>query len=346
MCCHDGLAPERTLSDFVGYSDNLEHCEDLCNEYKYFGRQGLGECWCGDEIRFDHGSLSPDCDCNGTDVGDLIECIYSAVQLVTVDTAPTFNTDKPDEGIAEISIEVVEYPPKIDGVVYLSFCMHTTMKKDGYAMMDSRSPFFSEFHYDGNFDVTVEVVPWTPFDVISDTTVFTADAFVCDPSSWTVNTDLLEIGGVLYICISPKSDQLTTMIEEVNFLKLDQNDGENTFDAVADTVPSPVTIVTGKGSRNIIIGTRVPASFFRTDFEINGVGEVVLKQRNRLLGSTKMDESRSLQEDVENNGPGAFLLNFKVVKLEEPTGSARSNASSNLKISIILLIFGVLHCLN
>jgi len=181
------------------------------------------------------------------------------------------------------------------------------------------------------------------------------EAFVCDPSTFTEITDPLRIGGVLYVCVTPKSTQLTTLIADVLDFTLTQDDGGTNFDAVTATVPSPVTIVTAKGTRRVIIGTRVPASFFDTGGDITGLGEVLLAQQNGPPGISPPDISppdvgaRQLGSDgtpsrALQGGTNGFTLNIEVDSLARSSRSSGSTVSSSMKMSLIFSLVGALYC--
>jgi len=251
-----------------------------------------------------------------------------------------------NEGIVETKVKIKSWPPKdADGITRVSFCMITTLADEagGYDMQMSRTPFESEFHYDGNFDIEFGVLQNGPGPGADQKMLYTAEAFVCDPSTFTESAAPLRIGGVLYVCVTPTSTQLTTLIADVLDFQLTQDDGAAAFDAVTASVPSPVTIVTAKGTRKVIIGTRVPASFFDTGGDITGNGEVLLGQQNspqnngaRQLGS---DGTPSRELQGATNG---FTLKIKVDKL---TRSSGSTVSSSLKMSMLFSFVGALYCL-
>eukprot|EP00588_Corethron_pennatum_P013207 CAMPEP_0194266894 /NCGR_PEP_ID=MMETSP0169-20130528/1636_1 /TAXON_ID=218684 /ORGANISM="Corethron pennatum, Strain L29A3" /LENGTH=474 /DNA_ID=CAMNT_0039007669 /DNA_START=158 /DNA_END=1582 /DNA_ORIENTATION=+ len=339
-CCHDAIAPERTLSDFLGYSDNIETCMSLCLNYTYFGRQGAGECWCGDELFFDHGAIDSGCDCNGTDVGDLIECIYSKVHRVSVDYSGRPDPNPRDEGIAQTAVAIHNYP-EIDasGITRINFCMVTTLTDvAGHRMQLARTPFESEFHYDGNFAIEVEVgFNDATGTGAADRTLYTAEAFVCDPATFTETADPVEIGGVLYVCVTPKSTQRTTLIVDVINFRLSQDGDAAVFDAVDATVPSDVTVIAARGTRNLIIGTRLPAMFYVTGGDITGVGEVVLGQQDRRLDTGGGSGARGLQAGASDG----FRLKITVNKF---AGSSGVSGLHSRKMSTIFFLVGALYC--
>eukprot|EP00588_Corethron_pennatum_P015798 CAMPEP_0194279810 /NCGR_PEP_ID=MMETSP0169-20130528/14138_1 /TAXON_ID=218684 /ORGANISM="Corethron pennatum, Strain L29A3" /LENGTH=383 /DNA_ID=CAMNT_0039024279 /DNA_START=49 /DNA_END=1197 /DNA_ORIENTATION=+ len=54
---------------------DVEHCSKMCADFKYFGRQWTGQCWCGNE-GYDKYGATGGCACNGGIVGDFIQCVW------------------------------------------------------------------------------------------------------------------------------------------------------------------------------------------------------------------------------------------------------------------------------
>jgi len=195
----------------------------------------------------------------------------------------------------------------------------------------------------------------------SDSTWITA--FVCDPGTFTKTTALLEIGGILYVCVTPKSTQPTTVIEDVGVIENVINfrltkDGKTTnfdlsssnkegfdfenkevfdFDLAVSTVTSSVATIEGLNTRQIIIATPVPAIFFDAGGDITAEGALVITQKD-LLHDTSDFPVRGLQADANN----VFRLNIKVDKY---AGSSGASGLNSLKMSTIFFIVGALSCL-
>jgi len=223
--------------------------------------------------------------------------------------------------------------------------MVTTLNSEGYDMQHARTPFASEFYYDGNFDIEFGVMQNGPGPGADKKMLYTWRLSCAIRARSRKSPTRSGSGGVLYVCVTPKSTQLTTLIADVLDFTLTQDDGGTNFDAVTATVPSPVTIVTAKGTRRVIIGTRVPASFFDTGGDIMGLGEVLLAQQNspqntgaRRLGSDGTP-SRALQ-----GGTNGFTLNIEVDSLARSSRSSGSTVSSSMKMSLIFSLVGALYC--
>jgi len=110
------------------------------------------------------------------------------------------------------------------------------------------------------------------------------------------------------------------------------------FDAVRPGgITSSVTIVVSKNTRRLIIGSRLPASFFNTDALIEGTGEVILSQ-----GARKLKSGRGLQEDVTQ------VFNFRLRTEKKPPlmgGSVRSGVLTSNTLSLAVSILATFHCL-
>merc|ERR1712238_92404 len=75
----DSALPNRTGGEY----NSVKDCAEICKEYKYFGRQSLGECWCGDGDYGKHGEANY-CDCHGENVGKFKQqCVYQYKNVST-----------------------------------------------------------------------------------------------------------------------------------------------------------------------------------------------------------------------------------------------------------------------
>lgn len=114
MCCACGGGVVSQVPTFVGcYADNvndrdlpvrigtglsLEQCAGACSaaNYPYFGRQWLEECHCGNS----YGRLgaSTGCQCNSTQIGGDVNCVYNFTQAAIATCADTDNTARGLDG--------------------------------------------------------------------------------------------------------------------------------------------------------------------------------------------------------------------------------------------------------
>jgi len=110
--------------------------------------------------------------------------------------------------------------------------------------------------------------------------VFTAKAFICNPDFTPSSKKLLTNGSILFVCIEPAKDQISTVITKVNYFCLNKVDEDLYFEAVYGMgETSKVTVVIGLDTREVIIGVRVPSQFYDTDTEVTGIGEVMIGQQ-------------------------------------------------------------------
>jgi len=66
----------RVLPVYKGKDKSFDQCANLCASYRYFGRQGQQECWCGD-ADYDRYGLQPDgCQCDTSFIGANRNCVY------------------------------------------------------------------------------------------------------------------------------------------------------------------------------------------------------------------------------------------------------------------------------
>jgi len=259
-------------------------------------------------------------------------------------------------------IKIPDAAPNASAIV--NFCITTELwlgDPDDIAslmMYYTKTPIETVFKYDGSFEVSAGVsLNDAVGETIGNEVTFRAYAYICELSEYAVETDPLEIGSILYICVKPWDNQTTTVLEEVLDLEITKPEVESTVDvngdpvaavdalsmnAVTNKVTNPVTAVTGKNSRLIIIGIRVPAPFFDTGANIEGNGEVLIVQSRRLLRAG-VDNGRGLEE-AEAVIDGAFDLNVGITAKEPLSGSALSNTSTRMSFSMAAVIFGALYC--
>jgi len=321
----------RVLSTYKGDLVSHEECEGLCSDYNYFGRQGFGECWCGNILTSAQDTPLQNCNCQGNSLQHLKQCIYEKIPLISSEVF---------EGEAKIKFGIDKFPDYIDGIATVNFCILTSLQISGFAMNYLKTPFSSVFSYDGKFSITQ---PVASSDSIGDgqksKMVYTTVAFVCNPHTFTEKTELLKIGSILNVCITPKENQQYIVIDDISFFTLYQ-DTQDTFNAITQKIASPLTLVTGKGTSRVTISTRLPAFFFETSSDVNGFGEVILSSRdNQRLLRSKIDVSRDLQEDLDNR----FVLNFKVEK-DGPTVTEilKESLKKNMPLVLFIILFGLL----
>lgn len=214
----------------------------------------------------------------------------------------------------------------------MQFCLYTRiLTANGVSMYYIKTRVRQDFIYRGKFTIGAGVVESGIGDLLADKEVFTAEAFVCNPN-FTPNSERLSIGSVLYVCIRPNQEQITTVIDYVDFFSLSQP-GQPVFNAVATGgVANAVSIVVSKGTRKVIIGTRVPSFFFNSRNNVYGTGEAILGQGRRLL-------NRDLEEVGDSKTP--FNIKFSV----ETYALVRSASSSTHSRTIVSGIVAILSAL-
>ena len=208
-------------------------------------------------------------------------------------------------------------------------------------MLNQKKPITVEFQYDGSFEITAGVAQNDAIgEKVEDKTIFTANAFVCNPD-FTPSSKLLSIGSILYVCVRPAEDQITTKIKLVDFFTLEKVGEVPYFEVVYNEgQTSPVTVVTGLETRKVIIGVRVPSQFYDTDTNVTGFGEVILGQQRRLLRSD-IALPRYLEEAEED---GSFDLDVKIETRGALSGSVLSSTSSKTNLSVVVVLLSALYC--
>ena len=207
-------------------------------------------------------------------------------------------------------------------------------------MLNQKKPITVEFQYDGSFEITAGVAQNDAIgEKVEDKTIFTANAFVCNPD-FTPSSKLLSIGSILYVCVRPAEDQITTKITQVDYFTLEKVAESIWFYVVSNGQPSPVTVVTGLDTRKVIIGVRVPSQFYDTDTNVTGFGEVILGQQRRLLRSD-IALPRYLEEAEED---GSFDLDVKIETRGALSGSVLSSTSSKTNLSVVVVLLSALYC--
>lgn len=231
----------------------------------------------------------------------------------------------------------IQFNAKFEGVTKV--CLLTrVVTRDDIEMYYVKTPIEVTLEYDGTFSITAGVEATDIEDKEEAKVVFTANAFICNPD-FTIFAGTFTISSILYVCVRPNENQLTTVIQDVNYFYLHQaGDKLTKFDAVRPGgITSSVTIVVSKNTRRLIIGSRLPASFFNTDALIEGTGEVILSQ-----GARKLKSGRGLQEDVTQ------VFNFRLRTEKKPPlmgGSVRSGVLTSNTLSLAVSILATLHCL-
>lgn len=214
-----------------------------------------------------------------------------------------------DKVISTVQFALIPVP-EVQGEISLTeFCLTTNILYQGIDMLNQKKPITVEFQYDGSFEITAGVAQNDAIgEKVEDKTIFTANAFVCNPD-FTPSSKLLSIGSILYVCVRPAEDQITTKIKLVDFFTLEKVGEVPYFEVVYNEgQTSPVTVVTGLETRKVIIGVRVPSQFYDTDTNVTGFGEVILGQQRRLLRSD-IALPRYLEEAEED---GSFDLDVKI----------------------------------
>jgi len=297
---------------------------------------------------------TPNCTFDFTDLTEKedIECIqdYEAPEDAILDgnlirgnctdmsTGPPEDIEWTTEKIDTTKVVTkIQFNAKFEGVTKL--CLLTrVVTRDDIEMYYVKTPIEVTLEYDGSFSITAGVEATDIEDKAEDKVLFTANAFICNPD-FTIFAGTFTISSILYVCVQPNEKQLTTVIQDVNYFYLHQaGDKLTKFDAVRPGgITSAVTIVVSKNTRRLIIGTRLPATFFDTDALIEGVGEVILSQ-----GARKLESGRGLQEDVTQ------AFNFRLRTEKKPPlrgGSMRSGVLTSNTLSLAVSILATLHCL-
>jgi len=273
----------------------------------------------------------------------------------TIATPSILSVDLPIRANGKVTstVQFSEIPvPEVQGEVSKTdFCLKTSIQYSGIDMLHQSKPITVEFEYDGSFTITTGVAENLAIgDKVEDKTIFTANAFVCDPD-FTPSSKILTIGSILYVCVRPAEDQLTTMIRSVKFFDLSKVDETPYFQVVAvdpwgesqTGTNSAVTVVTGELTRKVIIGCRVPSQFYDTATNITGTGEVILGQLRRLLRSD-IALPRYLDEAEEAEEDGSFDLDVKLETRGALSGSVLSSASSKTNLSVVVVLLSALYC--
>jgi len=246
-----------------------------------------------------------------------------------------------DKVTTTVQFSEIPVPPVQGDISLTEFCLSTKILYQGIAMLVTHKPISVEFSYDGSFEITVGVVQNDAIgEKVEDKTIFTANAFVCNPD-FTPSSKLLTIGSILYVCVRPAEDQITTKIKLVDFFTLEKEAESISFDVVyTEGQTSPVTVVTGLETRKVIIGVRVPSQFYDTDTNVTGFGEVILGQQRRLLRSD-IALPRYLEEAEED---GSFDLDVKIETRGALSGSVLSSTSSKTNLSVVVVLLSALYC--
>lgn len=252
--------------------------------------------------------------------------------------------------VSKVQFTEIPVPASQDETSITEFCLKTTVLEGTYPMFYVKTPIAVEFQYDGSFNITAGTSENVAIgDKAGDKTIFTANAFVCSPN-FQPNNSPLTIGGILYVCVRPAEDQITTKISVVKFFFLEKVGQVGVFEAVALATTggynakgtnSPVTLVSGEGTRKVVIGVRMPSRFFDSDTNVTGSGEVILGQQRRLLRSDVI-VPRDLED--EDEADGAFDLDVKIETRGALSGSVLSNTSSKTSMSMLAVILGALYC--
>jgi len=287
---------------------------------------------------------------SGLSGGNCTNMTIATPDILTFD-APTRANGKVTSTVQFTSIPV----PAVQGdISKTDFCLKTSIKYKDIDMLHQKKPISVEFQYDGSFTITAGVAQNDAIgEKVEDKTIFTANAFVCKPD-FTPSSEILTIGSILYVCVRPAEDQLTTMISSVKFFTLTKFEEDPTFAVVAldrssdpngsqTGINSAVTVVTGLSTRKVIIGCRVPSQFYDTDTNITGTGEVILGQQRRLLRSD-IALPRYLEDVEEDEEDGSFDLDVKLETRGALSGSVLSSASSKTNLSVVVVLLSALYC--
>lgn len=77
--CYNDRNNNRVLPEGVGGGRHTaEECRDECRGYKYFGREFLGQCFCGDDDDYHKHRAARGCNCCGGNVGSRKICVWEA----------------------------------------------------------------------------------------------------------------------------------------------------------------------------------------------------------------------------------------------------------------------------
>eukprot|EP00588_Corethron_pennatum_P012770 CAMPEP_0194268458 /NCGR_PEP_ID=MMETSP0169-20130528/2776_1 /TAXON_ID=218684 /ORGANISM="Corethron pennatum, Strain L29A3" /LENGTH=216 /DNA_ID=CAMNT_0039009695 /DNA_START=186 /DNA_END=833 /DNA_ORIENTATION=+ len=113
-----------------------------------------------------------------------------------------------DQVITTVQFLTIPVPPVQGDVHTTEMCVRTNVKYKGIHMIWMKKPIKVEFQYDGTFEITAGVAINDAIgDKAEDKTIFTANAFVCEPN-FTPSSRILTIGSILYVCVRPAEDQL------------------------------------------------------------------------------------------------------------------------------------------
>lgn len=80
--CYKDKSNDRALPLSIPGKYSLNQCQSQCTilNLKYSGRQYNGECWCGNDKYWKHGSSTACGACNGPNVGGYLSCVYEDTQ--------------------------------------------------------------------------------------------------------------------------------------------------------------------------------------------------------------------------------------------------------------------------
>jgi len=112
------------------------------------------------------------------------------------------------------------------------------------------------------------------------------NAFFCN-KDFSLKTEPLGIGSILFICIEPHKDHQDIIIDDVVSFHLQKIGQIKVHHVLKSKKPlNPLTVVVGKKSRKCIIGTRLPAVFFDSDHAtIFGIGTVDILRGDEIISS-------------------------------------------------------------
>eukprot|EP00588_Corethron_pennatum_P018240 CAMPEP_0194305688 /NCGR_PEP_ID=MMETSP0171-20130528/3061_1 /TAXON_ID=218684 /ORGANISM="Corethron pennatum, Strain L29A3" /LENGTH=418 /DNA_ID=CAMNT_0039057293 /DNA_START=50 /DNA_END=1306 /DNA_ORIENTATION=+ len=75
--CYKDTKRNRMFSYEAQSSDaSTDKCAELCKGYRFFARQYKGQCFCGNRDDYDRHGSSSSCDCEGSNVGGYLACVY------------------------------------------------------------------------------------------------------------------------------------------------------------------------------------------------------------------------------------------------------------------------------
>jgi len=335
---HDiGYSPQRSLQipDFVNYTLGYANCV-----FNFTDIKSADEVVCTQDI-----DAPPESEIIGELTGgNCTDMTISAPDILNV-------TSSKSSDIRAVSvIQFSEFPvPEVQGdtSVLIEFCLTTTVGTGGVATFGDhrmhyiKTPISVEFQYDGSVSITTAVRNTALGEYEELNINFQpAEAFVCNPD-FTPNNSILEIGDILYVCAKPEGDQLTTVLDDVNFFHL-KKAGFPTYKAIDNYETNPVTVVTGKRTRRLILGCRLPSFFFETNATTFGSGEVILQQGSRLL-RYNIDVPRDLQEEANPDSNIPFNLDIKVKTYDSSSDSVLSRKPLKSIMTIFAIILGAFH---